>query len=123
MDKKITDLERFALEQVYRPYQSMLTGNINALERLGGEYRLDNVIPLMEKNPEWKKRVLDRINACKFYFPTYIKHPLVDYIKSWKVTSNVTITSSDMENMPSNRITNYDHEDEIARELANGRKE
>lgn len=47
----------------------------------------------------------------------------IDYIKSWKVTSSITITSSDMENMPSNRITTYDHEDEIARELANGEKE
>ena len=81
MNKKVTDLEKFVLEQVYRPYQSMLTGKINSLERLGGEFQLDNVIPLMRKNPEWKKYVLDRISLCGFYFPSYIKHPLVDYIK------------------------------------------
>jgi hypothetical protein len=81
---KITDLEQFALEQVYRPYQGTLMGwNRAVMEHLTDEYNLENALAHLKKkeNKDWSELVLDRIIKCRFYFPPYIRHDLVDYIK------------------------------------------
>ena len=81
MNKKITDLEKFCLEQVYWPYQSMLPGGQGKrLEKLIFPYDLDNALPLLKDYKDWASLVLNRIQGCKFYFPSYIKHPLVTFI-------------------------------------------
>lgn len=77
--KRITDLEQFALEEVWRPYQNMM----------GHEKRLDSLPVDLEETARllivddtgWSKRVLDRIATVGFTFPDYIHHPLVDVIK------------------------------------------
>lgn len=80
MAKRITDLEKFALEHVWRPYR----------DRMGFDARLE-VMPrnledtaklLITDESGWSDLVLDRITAIKFYFPNYIVHPLVDVIKA-----------------------------------------
>jgi hypothetical protein len=80
MPTKVTDLEKFALEQIFRPYQNMVEGL--------GEKRLtilpmslDEVPVFIEKNLEWWKLVRNRIVRCKFYFPSYINHPIVDMVR------------------------------------------
>ena len=79
MNKKVTDLEKFVLDHIYRPFQSMLPDLING--KLDGNHNLNNSVSYLEAYPEWRKCVLDRCFAIGFYFPDYIVHPLVEYIK------------------------------------------
>ena len=79
---KVTDLEKFVLEQVFRPYQYLLLGeDAPRLEKLTKEYCVDNVLHLLNVCPGWANYTIDRIMNIGFYFPKYIKHPLVDMIK------------------------------------------
>lgn len=72
------DADKFVLEQVYRPYQSMLGFN----ERLTKQpYDNKKTIELLKENSDWSNCVLDRINRCKFEFSQWIKHPVIDFIK------------------------------------------
>ena len=82
MSKRITDLEKFALEQIWRPYQNH--------ESLRFERRLE-VLPmsleatakkLVTDETGWSKLVLDRVCAIGFTFPSYIHHHLVDVIRT-----------------------------------------
>ena len=82
MSKRITDLEKFALEQIWRPYQNH--------ESIGFEKRLE-ALPmsigetankLITDDTGWSKCVLDRISAIGFTFPPYINHPLVDVVRT-----------------------------------------
>lgn len=77
--KKVTNLEKFALEQIFRPYQTML-GFEKRLEKL--PFSIDEIPNLMANNPEWASVVLDRIKRIGFYFPVYIKHDIVRIIKT-----------------------------------------
>ena len=69
---KITDLEEFVYEQIRRPYQSEVPNST--------KIRLYNVVEYHARYPEWWLLVIDRIKRCNFYFPYYIKHPLIDLI-------------------------------------------
>lgn len=84
MSTKTTDLDMFALEQVYRPYSSMLFGVDVRFDHLSKEYQLDTVLDMFAGNPEWRDIVMDRIYRCDFQFPRYVIHPLVDYIRSYR---------------------------------------
>jgi hypothetical protein len=77
--KKITDLEKFALEQIFRPYQNMAGYGDIPLDKLPVE--LDYIPKYAETYPEWWKLVKDRIKRIKFYFPRYICHPLVNMLE------------------------------------------
>ena len=84
----IKDLEKFALSQIFRPYQTMLEpfegldlrGEQKTLTRL--PMPLEEIPEFAEQNKEWRDLVLGRIEKCDFKFATYICHPLVDYLKS-----------------------------------------
>ena len=81
---KVTDLEKFVLEQVYRPYWATFNGfDYPRLARLTGEINLDTAIQDLSENEEWGKLVMERIRRCEFTFPYYIVHPLVDHIKEY----------------------------------------
>jgi len=80
---KITDLEKFALEQIYRPYARELWKIDTKVDRLSTHYDLDDVLLWFEQEPEWRDLVMKRIVLMEFEFPKYINHPLVDYIKIW----------------------------------------
>ncbi len=74
--KRVTDLEKFALEEVWRPYQNMM-GYEKRLERL--PVGLEETARLLQADTTgWSKRVIDRIKNIGVTFPDYIQHPLVD---------------------------------------------
>src|SRR5574343_117421 len=79
---KVTDLEQFTLEQIYRPYQLALGIGDKRLERLTKDYNLENARGLLIKNKKWSRLVLSRLQKIGIEFPPYIKHPLVDFIKN-----------------------------------------
>ena len=82
INKKVTDLEVFALEQIVRPYQSMIMKDVPIKV---SPYSLDELIGMLKLNNEWSKLVLNRIYNCEFYFPSYISHELVDLIRKHKI--------------------------------------
>lgn len=82
---KVTDLEKFALEQIYRPYVQDLFNADTRFDKLSKDYNLDTVLDLFVGNEKWRQLVMTRISRMEFTFPDYIKHPLVEYIKNWKV--------------------------------------
>lgn len=79
--KRITDLEKFALEQIWRPYQNHSS--------LGFERRLEALPMSLEETAKklitdetgWAECVLDRVSAIGFTFPSYVCHSLVDVIR------------------------------------------
>lgn len=80
MSKRVTDLDKFALEQVWWPYQNKM-GYEGRLERL--PMSLDETVALLRNDTTgWAKCVLDRIAAIGFTFPAYVQHPLVDVVKA-----------------------------------------
>jgi hypothetical protein len=73
---RVTDLEKFALEEVWRPYQNMM-GYEQRLARM--PVGLEETARLLRADTTgWSKRVIDRIEAIGITFPDYIQHPLVD---------------------------------------------
>lgn len=81
---RITDLDKFALEQVYRPYAPDLFTMDTRFDRMTKDYNLDTVLDLFKTNTKWHHLVMGRISRLKFEFPDYIKHPLVEHIKTWR---------------------------------------
>lgn len=79
---KVTDLEQFTLEQIYRPYQLCLGIGNERLEKLTKEYNLENARGLLIKNKKWSRLVLSRLQKIGIEFPPYIQHPLVNFIKN-----------------------------------------
>jgi hypothetical protein len=80
MDKRITDLEDFALTQIWRPYQTKM-GYEDRLERL--PMSLDETARLLVTDETgWSSAVLNRICAIGFRFPPYIVHELVNVINA-----------------------------------------
>ena len=76
-EMRVTDLDDFSLQQVWRPYQGMV----------GYERRLDRpALPLdatadrLRQDTAWTKCVLDRLRGIGVEFPAYVQHPLVDVI-------------------------------------------
>jgi len=75
----VVDADKFVLEQVYRPYQSMLGFE----ERLKKQpYDNKKTIELLKEDTDWSKCVLDRINRRNFKFSQWIAHPVIGFIKS-----------------------------------------
>jgi hypothetical protein len=80
MSKRVTDLEKFALEEVWRPYQTLM-GYEKRLERL--PVSLEETAKLLVVDETgWSKCVLDRIAAIGFTFPSYVQHTLVRVIQA-----------------------------------------
>ncbi|NTB01587.1 hypothetical protein [Agrobacterium tumefaciens] len=84
MTKRITDLEKFALEQVWRPYQNrdgFAFAKEDRFEALPMSLE-ETARLLITDESGWSKCVLDRISAIGFTFPSYIYHPLVDVVRT-----------------------------------------
>jgi hypothetical protein len=75
---RITDLERFALEEIWRPYQN-IAGYEDGLKALPKS--IDETAQMLALDTEWSRRVLSRIAAIGFSFPGYIRHLLVDVVR------------------------------------------
>ena len=72
MEKRVTDLDKFARTEVYNPFKSMLPVAVVV--------NLHNAVLCLTNHPDWAECVVDRINRCGYWFPHYIKHELVDYL-------------------------------------------
>ena len=79
MPTKVTDLENFALRHIVRPYQSLL--DLPEETYLSCPYTLDVLADMLEQDTEWAALVINRARLCKFYFPKYIQHRIVDVIR------------------------------------------
>lgn len=79
MTKRVTDLEQFALEHVWRPYQTLM-GHEKRLEKLPMSLE-DTAKLLITDDSGWAGNVLGRIVAIGFTFPPYVMHPLVDVVR------------------------------------------
>jgi hypothetical protein len=78
---KVTDLEEFALNQIFKPYQNLL-GFCDCNKVLKSLPLPLSLLPaFIANNPDWWRIVKDRIKRCNFYFPDYIKHDIIDLIK------------------------------------------
>lgn len=82
--KRITDLEKFALEQIWRPYQNrdgFTFGQESRFESLPMSLE-ETAKLLITDDTGWSKCVLDRVCAIGFTFPSYINHHLVEVIRT-----------------------------------------
>lgn len=75
---KITDLEKFALEHIFRPYQNMTGFGYKRLKSL--PMILDAIPAFAKQHPEWWNNVICRLAKLELFFPYYINHRLVDFI-------------------------------------------
>lgn len=95
MSTKVTDLEKFVREEVWRPYwpshpeagprlsPSTPEPYQHGLKRLGRRRHtpMETRNHLLEhRDTEWHRMVIGRLARIGFWFPTYIVHPLVDYL-------------------------------------------
>jgi len=93
---KVTDLEKFAYEDVWRPYwpahpdagpRDFASGTPETYEKRFGrgglKHTLMQTLTLLEENREYRHLVVGRLSAIGVQFPDYVKHPLVDAIKIW----------------------------------------
>jgi hypothetical protein len=76
---RITDLEKFVLEHIVRPYQDR--GGFGEEQLNSLPLPMDCIIDMLNEENEWTKLVLNRISKIGFTFPEYIKHPLVKIVK------------------------------------------
>ncbi len=76
---RITDLEKFALQHIIRPYQTRIGfGFDDHIKKI--PFSLDKIASMMLRKNEWSKIVLNRIVRIGFCFPSYINHRLVTVI-------------------------------------------
>lgn len=75
---RVTDLEKFSLEQIWRPYQSIYGYEDRLIAPPVG---LEKTAHLLLEDTEWSRCVLDRLRRIGVTFPSYIVHPLVDVVK------------------------------------------
>jgi hypothetical protein len=71
---RITDLEKFVLEHIVRPYQD--TGGFGDKRLTSLPLPMDCIIDMLNEENKWSRLVLERISKIGFYFPKYIKHPI-----------------------------------------------
>lgn len=77
---RVTDLEKFALEQIWWPYSSTSALPQNhRFDRL--PMSLEDTALLLDEGSHWSSAVCDRLRAIGVTFPNYINHPLVDVVK------------------------------------------
>lgn len=77
--KRVTDLEKFSLEEIWRPYQT-LKGFEKRLD--APPYNLGDTARMLQDVSHWSRCVLDRLHKIGVSFPAYIQHPLVDVVTS-----------------------------------------
>lgn len=76
---RVTDLEQFALEQIWRPYQS-LAGYETRLTSL--PMTLDDTARLLSEPSEWSARVIGRLRDIGLTIPAYIQCELADVLRA-----------------------------------------
>ena len=83
MTMRVTDLEKFAMEEIWRPYwpiQPFPGGEVNGY---GNTLRhsLDQTVTALREHPDWREVVVGRLARIGVGFPPYVVHPLADLIR------------------------------------------
>lgn len=79
-NERVTDLDRFSLEHVWRPYQTKAFPDlVGRLEK--PPMNLSGTAAMLSEDGEWSRLVLDRIGRIGFYIPRYVVHPLADIVR------------------------------------------
>jgi hypothetical protein len=77
---KVTDLERFCLEHVWRPYQTKFFPDL--IQRLEtSPFSITETAIKLSEDTEWSRAVLSRIGLIGFHVPPYVVHPLAEIIR------------------------------------------
>lgn len=81
---KITDLEKFAMDHIVRPYQD--TGGFGGCDETIKKLpcSLGDLAVKLKKKSKWSNLVLNRISRIGFRFPDYIVHELVGIVNNFK---------------------------------------
>lgn len=78
---RVTDLEKFALEHIWRPYWAdapLMRGPRPERLPMG----LGTTVRLMEMDDTgWTDMVVNRLAEIGVDFPDYVQHPLVDFLR------------------------------------------
>lgn len=93
MSTKITDLDKF-LDEIWNPYWPMhpdferpngqgFPENYRSYLRRKGwkRHNLMSTLDQLKSHHEWSEKVIGRIADVGFWFPSYIDHPLVHYLR------------------------------------------
>ena len=89
---KVTDLEEFAKNQIWRPYWPMHAeaettddGHWRDFDEWWRETRpnLRTTLEMLRLRPDVRKAVVNRLSRIGVRFPSYIKHPLVTDMRDW----------------------------------------
>ena len=84
--KTIYNLEKFVIEQMFRPYQSIIvTTDFQAKEKIK---KIENqlrrkpeiIMYILKNNKNAFRLVFDRLSRLDFKFYKWLKHPLIDEI-------------------------------------------
>ena len=76
---RVTDLEKFSLEQIWRPYQTLK--DLPEGRLTSAPFNLGETARMLQYDTYWSRCVLNRLCGIKPTFPAYIVHPLVDVVK------------------------------------------
>ena len=94
-------IEDFVITQMFRPYMpSLLTAEFQELEYCEEQEKIERklrshpkyIIDILEKNPETKQRIFDRLRKCggvKFYRYLDMSNPVIQYVKKGLGEENV----------------------------------
>lgn len=83
---KVTDLEKFALEEIWSPYwpahpdSNSRPGNLETYrDHFNGRlnHGIDETAQELSDHPEWRGLVIGRLAAIGVRFPSYVQHRLV----------------------------------------------
>ena len=82
--RRVTDLDKFSLEEIWRPYWPMRTDLRSAtrphLKR--APKSLADTAAELSIQSKWSDAVIDRLSRCRYVFPEWVQHPLVDVVKT-----------------------------------------
>ncbi|OLT55861.1 hypothetical protein BJF89_13825 [Corynebacterium sp. CNJ-954] len=96
---KITDLEQFALDDLWRPYLPLHPGyNPKEYQQfrdayiggIAGTYDpdfLEATLLMLRKNPILAGHAIDRAQRVGYRIPFYVQHPLVDFLIEHKAVA------------------------------------
>ena len=94
-------IDDFVITQMFRPYMpSLLTVEFQGLEYCEEQEKIEQklrshpkyIIDILEKNPETKKLIFDRLRKCggvKFYRYLDMSNPVIQYVKKGLGEENV----------------------------------
>jgi hypothetical protein len=96
---RVTDLEKFSFDQIWRPYWRSHSTNTN--DQWGSDLKrapfdLPETATQLTEPSKWSAQVIGRLTSVGVTFPGWVQHPLVDVIRELlgdpKAAGNVAMT-------------------------------